>query len=238
MAQAGPSNVRGNQWNITGVEEYILGNGVECWVVMNVNERGEKWPHGFPKFTLEQRIAEYDLDPTDAAGALEMVLHEPHIPDPVDFRNFANDAAAKAGLKVASKRQLTGVRMGVTVPVHLGNAPDRATARQAHQARVAEVKTRFKINSGKGAGILSKGDTTDPLLEILDNHGVDPERVKVRAQYVEALMGHRAGDAKAARLMIPTPGGLPVPIPDSRPADIPYDTSVRRRGLTVALLDT
>lgn len=226
----------GTNFTAVGVGEYVLGNGVECWVVGFVNENGGRVPHLFPKFTLEQRVAEYDLDPTDITGVLDMVLHEPYIPDPTDMRNFDTDAAKKAGLTVAAARSFGRVKAGSAVPVHLANAPDRATARAAHLARVADIKNTITIKSGRGAGILSKGDTTDPLQMIVANHGVDPDRVKARAAYVEALMGHRAGDEKAARLMISSPGGLPVPIPATQPA-MPYDDAVRRRGLTVALLD-
>lgn len=226
----------GTQFTAVGVAEYTLGNGIDCWVVGFTNERGENVPHLFPKFTLEQRVAEYDLDPTDIAGVLDMVLHEPYIPDPLDVRNFDTDAAAKQGFKVAAARSFGRVRAGTPIPVHLANAPDRATAKAAHLARIADVKNTITINSGKGKGILSKGDTTDPLQTIVANHGVDPDRVKVRAQYVQALIDQRAGKADALKMMVPSPGALPVAGPNRRP-DLPYDTSVRRRGLTVALLD-
>lgn len=227
----------GTQFTAQGVDEYVLGNGVECWVINFTNERREKVPHMFPKFTLEQRIAEYDLDPADITGVLDMVLHEPYIPDPLDVRNFATDAAAKAGHTIAAARSFGRVRAGANIPVHLAIAPDRASARAAHLARIADVKNNITIRSGKGAGILSKGDTTDPLRTILDNHGVDPDRVKVRAQYVQALIDQRAGKADALKMMIPSPGAIPVLGPTRR-VETPYDNAVRRRGVTVALLDT
>lgn len=230
-------NVMGTKFTLTTVDTFVLGNGVECWKIMQVNERQEKYPYVFPKFALEQRAAEYDLDPTDIPTLLDVVLHEPHVMDPMDYRNFDNDPAAKKGLTVATKRMFTQVGKGTRVPIHLHNAPDRATAWQAHQARLDEVKTRITLKSGKGAGILSKGDTTDPLREIIDNHGVDPDRVKVRAQYVEAMMASVQGRASSGRPMrMAQPGGLPV-APQAVPTT-PYDSSVRRRGLTVALLDT
>jgi hypothetical protein len=226
----------GTQFTAVGVGEYVLGNGVECWVVGFLNERKERVPHLFPKFTLEQRIAEYDLDPTDITGVLDMVLHEPYIPDPSDARNFDNDAAKKSGLTVAAARSLGRVKAGTAIPVHLGNAPDRATARQAHLARIADVKITIKINSGKGPGILSKGDTTDPLQTIVANHGVDPDRVKARAAYVESLIGDRAGKT-VTPMLVTKPGGLPELNSTLQRPDLPYDSSVRRRGLSVALLD-
>jgi hypothetical protein len=226
----------GTEFTILSVGEYTLGNGVDCWELMRVNERGEKWPHLFPKFTLEQRAAEYDLDPADVTTLLEMVMHEPHIPDPTDYRNFDDDAAGKKGMTIASKRGFGRIRAGARIPIHLHNAPDRATARDAHLARITEAKTRVKFNSGKGKGILSKGDTTDPLQTIIDNHGVDPERVKARAAYVEAILADRQGKPLDTRLVISSPGEVPVVLQSSRPA-LPYDTAVRRRGLTVALLD-
>jgi hypothetical protein len=231
------SQVRGSKHTVTGVSEYILGNGVDCWVVMRVNERGEKWPQLFPKFTLEQRIAEYDLDPSDIAGALDMVLYEPDIPDPTDSRNFAGDAAAKAGHTLAAVRGFGRISVGAMVPLHLGNSPDRATARDAHQLRIADAKTRMTIQSGKGAGILSKNDATDPLLTITSNHGVDLDRVKARAAYVDALIADRQGKTGVPRMMIPGPGSAPVFTPTLQRDQLPYDDAVRRRGLTVALLD-
>lgn len=227
----------GSEFTAQGVSEYILGNGVDCWVVGFINERDEKIPHLFPKFTLEQRIAEYDLDPDDISGVLEMVLHEPYIPDPSDVRNFDTDAAGKKGLTVASPRGFAQVRRGTQVPIHLMNAPDRATAREAHLARVAEVKNKVKIKSGRGQGILSKGDATDPLQRIVENHGVDPERVKARASYVRWMMAINRGEGDpSAKVRMEKPGGLPVAPLVLPPTE--YDSSIRRRGLTVALLDS
>jgi hypothetical protein len=227
----------GSVFTISGVTEYTLHNGVECWVVGLVNERGQKYPYQFPKFAVEQRIAEYDLDPTDIAGAIDIILHEPHIPDPTDSVNFATDAAAKKGMMAASVKARGAIKRGQQVPLHLGNAPDRATAKAAHQARVDEVKSRITFNSGKGKGLLSKGDTTDPLKTILDNHGVTDEGLSARTSYVKWLMA--AGQGKVDRTnqrFIQTPGAHPVTIPiDTKTG---YDTSIRRRGLTVALLDT
>lgn len=230
-------NAIGTRFTLTAVDSFFLGNGVECWKIMHVNERQEKYPYVFPKFSLEQRAAEYDLDPTDIPTLLDMVLHEPHVMDPMDYRNFSTDPAAKKGLTIASKRRFAQVAVGSEVPIHLHNAPDRATAWLAHKARLDEVKTRITLKSGKGAGILSKGDTTDPLQQIIDNHGVDPDRVKVRAQYVEAMIASVQGRASSgAPMRVRQPGGLPV-APPVAPTG-PYDSSVRRRGLTVALLDT
>lgn len=231
------NSVIGTQFTVREVDEYTLGNGVECWVVKLINERGEKYNHIFPKFTLEQRIAEYDLDPADITGAIEMVLYEAHIPDPTDYRNVETDAAAKRGLTVTSVKSKGMIRAGQLVPVTLHTAPDRVTARQAHQARIDEVKTRITISSGKGVGILSRGDLTDPLQLIHANHGVDPDRVKSRAAYVQYLMAVNQGFGNPDdQLFMTSPGGIPVKTM-VRPQQ-PYDPAVRRRGLTVALLDS
>lgn len=224
------ANPIGTQFTLIGVSDYILGNGIECWVIGQTNENGVKYPYVFPKFTLEQRVAEYDLDPADIEGVLDMVLHEPHVPDPMDYRNFNTDAAAKAGLTVRANRGHAQVRVGQTVPMHLHNAPDRATARQAHQARIAEVKNRITIKWGNGKQIFAVASPNNPLKPIVDNHGIDPQRVKARAAYVQAMMG-----SSGPRLRINKPGGIPVADPGK--PNLPYDPSVRRRGLTVALLD-
>lgn len=227
----------GSVFTISGVTEYTLHHGVECWVVGLVNERGQKYPHQFPKFAIEQRIAEYDLDPADIAGAIDLILHEAHIPDPTDPKNFATDAAAKKGMMAGSVKAMGAISKGQQVPLHLTNAPDRATAREAHQARIDEVKTRITINSGKGKGLLSKGDTTDPLQVIVANHGVTSAGVTARTSYVNWLMAANQGKVdRASQMFIQTPGAHPVSLPiDTKTG---YDTSVRRRGLTVALLDT
>lgn len=225
-------NPLGTQFTVTEVAEYTLHNGVDCWIVKFLNEKGGKIPYTFPKFTLEQRVAEYDLDPTDITGVLDMILHEPHVPDSTDVRNFATDAGVKAGFTVAAAKSKGMVRAGQLVPLHLGNAPDRATARQAHLARIADIKTTITVKSGKGAGILSKGDTTDPLTTIVANHGVDPTRVASRAAYVQAIMT----GSTAPRMVMSSPGAVPV-APTTMPTPI-YDPAVRRRGLTVTLLDT
>lgn len=233
------ANPVGTQFTVISVGEYTLGNGVECWKVMLVNERNLKFPHFFPKFTLEQRAAEYDLDPTDITGLIDLILHEVHIPNPQDAFNFATDAAAKIGLTAASPRSIAEVKKGQQVPVTLHTAADRATAKKAHLARLDEVKSRITIKSGKGKGLLSKGDTTDPLQKIVDNHGVDPERVKLRAAYVDELMAGIQGKLQGKAMMrLQEPGGMPMRSPQGQRAETPYDSSVRRRGVTVALLDT
>lgn len=226
----------GSVFTISGVTEFTLHNGVECWVVGLVNERGQKYPHQFPKFAIEQRIAEYDLDPTDIAGAIDLILHEAHIPDPTDPKNFSTDAAAKKGMMAASDKARGSVKKGQKVPMHLGNAPDRATAWVAHQARIAEVKTRISFNSGKGKGLLSRGDTTDPLKTIVDNHGVTAEGVAARAAYTQwAISAKEDKPDRANQRFVRSPGAVPTPMPIDTKTE--YDSSVRRRGLTVALLD-
>lgn len=203
----------GTEFTIDEVKEYTLPNGVECWIVMMRQSDGGLIPHYLPKFAIEQRIAEYDLDPTDIAGVLEILLHEPWVADPTEPRNHANDPAAKRGMTTAALKAKGSIKVGDTVPIHLSNARDRATARQAHMHRIEEVKSRITINSGKGVGRLSPGDTTDPLQKIVDNHEVTEEGVKARAQYVEwRLKVEHEGPDVPGQMMVKEPGKPPINI--------------------------
>lgn len=78
----------------------------------------ERHAHAFPESTFEWRAAEYELDPADMQTLLDIVIHEPHLPEGWD-----------------------------SGPDFLHRAPDRAAARVAHLARIAACKKALGTNS-------------------------------------------------------------------------------------------
>lgn len=122
------------------VVSHVQADGAENWQIYMELPGGMMWAHIIPKDTFEWRAAEYGIDPDDTETLLQMVLHEPHIPDPTLPENFATDAAAARGMTVPSDRgySLSG---GVSsVPVWLYNAPSVNSARLAHMARVEAAR--------------------------------------------------------------------------------------------------
>ncbi|MGW3181646.1 hypothetical protein ACWDD9_20460 [Kitasatospora sp. NPDC001119] len=161
-----------------------------CWAVRQQRPDGEHHITIFPTSSLEWRAAEYDIDHTTPAGIdmiLDMLLHEPFVPDPLE--NGHTDPAAAKGLAVVAVQAVNGLAAGDTEPVTLHNAPDRATARQAHLDRIAHAKrTRVAVTAGPAAGALRAAaarPAQDPLDVIRRNHGITPEGVTAKAELVE-----------------------------------------------------
>lgn len=114
--------------------------------------------HTFPKEVLESRAAEYDLDPQDTATLLEIVLIEPHL---------------------SPEEWATGYL--------LGDAPDIATARADHLARITAAKLRLRISTRTPAdpavrsflaGKLGKAQATNELDVVRDTSPMDAEVMK------------------------------------------------------------
>ncbi|WP_224273268.1 hypothetical protein [Streptomyces sp. LS1784] len=151
----------------------------QCWAVRQQRPDGDHHVTVFPTTSLEWRAAEYDIDHTTPDGIdmiLDMLLHEPWIPDPLEQRS-ADPAAAKS------------FAVGEPAPVTLHNAPDRATARQAHLERIAHTKrTRVAVTAGPTAGTrraAAAKPAPDPLDIIRRHHGITPEGVAAKTEIVE-----------------------------------------------------
>lgn len=172
------------EFELVSVEEWVAGSGMECWYVTYQRPDGGLFAHVFPKFTLAQRVAEYDLDPGDVDAILDVVLHEPFIPDPTKEPNHADDPAAKKGMTTAAKRARGKVKKGDQVPVWLFNAETIADARAAHLERVRHCKantvrvTQPKAKAGARAA-------ADPLDVIRGAYRHDEDDVRQRREVVE-----------------------------------------------------
>jgi hypothetical protein len=131
-----------NRRTVTKIEEQQYPGMGPCWfVTMTDDDTGVLYGHVFPQYTLAARIAEYDLDPDDLDAVLDIVLHEPHMPNVMD-----EDPAV---LALAAEANVTCVAADV--------------ARDAHQRRVAWAKQhrmRVAIPPGVVAPILAKTRAT------------------------------------------------------------------------------
>lgn len=150
-------------YTIDGVTERTRGSSPR-WAVHMVDQDGAGSGLVFPHETLEWRAAEYGL--TDVTEILDMVLHEPHLPDAPD----RDDAAVRAGLVTSTAPDAE--------PITLFNAPSTADALAAHRLRIADAKaSRAQVHpSGKGA---------DPLDVIRERHGIDPARMRAKREAVD-----------------------------------------------------
>lgn len=115
----------------------------------------------FPLDTLEWRAAEYGIPHTDTATLLDIVMAEPHMRE----QDWA-----------------TGHQ--------LHSAPDIATARKDHLARVAAVKLRHRIGTrGKG----------NPLARVEQESPIHPEVIAVKAEHVAQARQHHQEQVRLAQ---------------------------------------
>jgi hypothetical protein len=164
------------------VEDHTQSSGDEYWHVYVELEDGRTWVHVMPKEAFEWRAAEYSIDPSDVDALLDSVLYDGLIPDPRRKQNFEDDAAAKKGMVVANpKNNVRGVKLGEQVPIWLYNAPSPGHAKKAHLERVKAAKERVKFVPHES--LKAAGDPLDVIRADIPNH-VDPEMVKVKAEYV------------------------------------------------------
>jgi hypothetical protein len=140
-----------------------MSRGNLYWLVHKVDPDGGGHGHAFPPETLEWRGAEYGV--TDVDEILDIILHEPYLPDEPD----RDDAAARAGLVTSTGPDAE--------PITLYNAASTADAHAAHRLRISEVKrTRARVEAPKGK---------DPLDVIRANHGIDPDRLRAKREAVD-----------------------------------------------------
>lgn len=134
------------------------------WLVHKIASDGAGHGHAFPPETLEWRAAEYGL--TDVDEILDIILHEPYMPDEPD----RDDAALRAGLVTSTRPEAE--------PVTLFNAASTADALAAHRLRIADVKeTRAHVRPpGKGK---------DPLDTIRQAHGITEAGLRAKREAVD-----------------------------------------------------
>jgi hypothetical protein len=164
-----------SEYTVQAVSEYWPNPDTPCWAVDMTKPDGGSHRHVFPKHTLEQRAAEYGIEPTAVEDLLDIVLHEPYAPHPDD--PDSDDPAAAAGLVSPALVSRGATRKGDLIPTTLYTAPDAATALAAHRTRIDYAKTkRVRVAPPKNG--------KDPLDIIRGNHDIDPARVAAKAQTI------------------------------------------------------
>jgi len=157
-------------YEVLTVEATTAAQGTPVWMVGMLKPDGSIHAHAFPPSAIEWRMAEYGFDTVDEA--LDVVLHEPFAVDPQDSFQRLTDPAAQAGMVVRMPGR------SVDEPVCLHNAPTIAAAREAHRLRIADAKTRVRVNPPKGK--------PDPLDIIREHHGVTATGLRIKTALVDA----------------------------------------------------
>lgn len=173
---------------VESVDTYFPNPHIECWAVAMTRPDGAKHGYVFPKFTFEQRAAEYGFDPADIETLLDVVMHEQFVHSP---GGEIEDAAAAQGMLSPALVSNGMARKGQMVPTDLFNAPTIKHAREAHLARVAHAKkTRGRVHPP------AKGP--DPLDQIRAEHGITKAGIAARTREVDlhrrALRGALTND--------------------------------------------
>lgn len=167
------------------IAEHMGSDAVPVWRVRSVDRAGHMHEHIFPHVTLAWRAAEYDIDPTDTAALLDIILHEPFLPDLDDPAEAASDPAAAAGLTVRSSAARGGAQPAAE-PVRLQNAPSLGAAREAHLLRIAHAKAHR-------VGVVTPKGKADPLAAIKAAR-IDPVQVAELAVRVDELRRQYRGE--------------------------------------------
>lgn len=194
------------EWEVVSVEEWVSGSGTECWYLTYRRPDGALHGYVFPKFTLDQRVAEYDLDPADVDQLLDVVLHEPFIPDPTRDTNHATDPAAKKGMTATAARAEGRVKKGDQVPAWLFNADTIDVARAAHLERVRHCKANT-IRIAPASTKAGARAASDPLDVIRAAYRHDPDDVRRRREQVEIERAQALGRPRAEPSTRPTRRG-------------------------------
>lgn len=165
-------------YTVTSVEERFFEQGDAWLITMDTGTPNTIATYLLPKAALQNRAAEYGIDPADVETLLDIALHEPYIPDPTDPANHADDAAAKKGLRAKAWVSRGSIRRGQMVPAWLYNSDSIEQAREAHFARIEHCKAnRVRVVSPK---------TADPLDVIRRQYAPDAGQVAVVRRQVEA----------------------------------------------------
>jgi hypothetical protein len=148
-----------NELEIIDVGEMHPNPDTPCWYVTMRRPDKTLHMHIFPKATLEWRAAEYGL--TDPAEILDVILHERHRP-----RAVPDDRVSLTG---QDRRTAAAAP-----PVSLWTARSTAEAREAHRNAIAAVKATTRVV-----------DPAGHLSHIVNGHGMDPARVRAKAELVD-----------------------------------------------------
>lgn len=162
------------EYTVQTVGEYWPNPDNPCWYVDMLKPDGTLHRHVFPKVTLENLAAEYGIDPAAVDDLLDIALHQPFAPNPDD----PDDPAGAAGMLSPALVSRGTARKGDLIPTTLFTAADTKTAREAHLVRIEHTKQhRVRVVPPKAG--------RDPLSAIRQAHGIDPDRVAVKAAAIE-----------------------------------------------------
>jgi hypothetical protein len=164
-----------------------LTRGTPRWAVHHIDQDGNGGGVIFPKDTVEWRAAEYGL--TDIDEILDVILHEPHLPDAPD----RDDAALRAGYVTSTGPDAE--------PITLFNAVSTADAWAAHQVRIARAKeTRSRV--------VPPAKGPNPL-DVIRAQGLRPAGVRAKRELVDIHRWH----ALYGGLPVPMPSPLSLEVP-------------------------
>ncbi|MGW6738667.1 hypothetical protein [Streptomyces sp. NPDC055013] len=161
------------QYEVQAVIETYSRDGNALWHIVSLKPDGTYHDYYFPQDTLEWRAAEYDIDPTDVEGLLDIVLHEPH-KAPVG----RDDPALKEGRVSQAVSPSKGTRVGDLEATGLYNAETKQDAKEAHLVRIEHAKAnRVRVVSPEGK--------KDPLDKIRAKYLARVDRVEDKRKMVD-----------------------------------------------------
>jgi hypothetical protein len=173
------------------VNQLATDDGAEpMWGISRVRPDGVPHMHIIPHSTWEWRCAEYGIDPDDMDTLLDIVLHEPWIPDPDDALSMLQPGAA------AVLKETRGLPTCWTSGV-----PD-ADRLAAHLARIESVKTNRVVMVAETQEMrqgvvdfvgLAMTVPEDPLEPVKTLTRLDPARVAARRKSVDYYRAGRSG---------------------------------------------
>lgn len=147
-------------------------------IAMDDPDTGKRLGYGFPPETFEIRAAEYDLDPEDRDTLMDVILHEPYIPDPTLPANFERDAAYARGMRGEAFGNVAArFGKGNTVPPNLFNTETIGEAREALFIRLEHVKNQVVQIGPPTRGVER---VADPLDQIRSSPRINPELFEER----------------------------------------------------------
>jgi hypothetical protein len=172
-------------------EQASTHDGAEpIWGISRVRPDGVAHMHLVPHSTFEWRAAEYGIDPDDMDTMLDIVLHEPWIPNPHDALATMRPGAAEVlqethGLPTC---WTPGVPDAERLAAHLA----RIDAVKTHRVAMVPENQRFRQGVVDFVG-LNLTVPADPLEQVKTLTRLDPARVAARRQTVEYYRAGRAG---------------------------------------------
>lgn len=127
------------------LEHEERGSHVNLFGMYFTTDTGLTYRNAIPETLPEHIAAAYNVDTTkeDAADQiLDIILHQFHIPNVLEEKNWEDDVAFKAGMRKRIVRH-PEIPSGKVAPVTLYTAETDEEAVEAHMMRIKEVKKRI-----------------------------------------------------------------------------------------------